>query len=175
MGLVALVREDLATHRGDWTAPGFQALAVHRFGYWASTRQGVAGAVLRRVHRTLFVAVRNVYGIELPAAARIGRRMHLGHAHGIIVNAKTEFGDDCVLSHNVTTAIGAPGRRALPRVGNRVTIGPNVVLVGRITVGDDASIGANALVLTDVPAGGTVERAPTRVLFLERPATASPA
>jgi serine O-acetyltransferase len=171
MGLVALMREDLATHDGDWTAPGFHALAVHRFGWWASTRRGVGGFVLRRVHRRLFVVVRNIYGIELPEGARIGRRMRITNPHGVIVNAKTEFGDDCVLSHNVTTAIGAPGRRALPRVGNRVTIGPNVVLVGRITVGDDARIGPNAMVMTDVPAGGTVERAPTRVLFLEHPTT----
>jgi serine O-acetyltransferase len=174
MGLVALVREDLAAHDGDWTAPGFHALAVHRLGRWASSRRGVAGFLARRVHRRLFVVVRNVYGIELPAGALIGRRMRIANPHGVIVNAKTEFGDDCVLSHNVTTAIGAPGRRALPRVGNRVTIGPNVVLVGRVTVGDDACIGANALVLSDVPAGATVERAPTRVLFLERPTT-SPA
>ncbi len=170
MGVAALVREDLATHDGDWTAPGFQALAVHRFGRWASTRRGLTGAVLRRVHRMLFVVVRNLYGIELPAGARIGRRLYIGHAHGIIVNAKAELGDDCVLSHNVTTAIGTPGRNALPRVGNGVTIGPNVVLVGRVTVGDQARIGPNSLVLSDVPAGATVERAPTRVLFLELPA-----
>jgi serine O-acetyltransferase len=163
MGVVALVREDLTTHDGDWTMPGFQALAVHRFGRWAATKRGVAGSALRRVHRTLYVTVRNLYGIELPAGARIGRRMYIGNAHGVIVNAKTEFGDDCVLAQNVTTAIGTPGRNALPRVGNRVTIGPNVVLVGRVTIGDDARIGANALVLTDVPAGSSVERRPAPV------------
>jgi serine O-acetyltransferase len=173
MRLVALVREDLATHQGDWTAPGFHALAVYRFGRNAAARRGLRGVLLRRLHRTLFVAVRNVYGIELPAATRIGRRMRIANPHGVILNAKAEFGDDCALSHNVTTAIGAPGRNALPRVGDRVTIGPNVVLVGRVTIGDDACIGPNALVLTDVPAGRVVERTPTRVMFLERPTPSS--
>jgi serine O-acetyltransferase len=124
--------------------------------------------IARRIHRTLYLLVRNLYGIELPSGAVIGRRLHIGHQHGIVLNAKSEFGDDCSISHNFTTAIGAPGTAAVPRFGDRVAIGPNVVVIGKVTVGDDVEIGAGAVVLTNVPAGASVEKRPTRVLQLQR-------
>src|SRR5215467_8922074 len=77
ISLLGLVREDLARHEGEWTQPGFQALAVHRFGRRARERRGATGALMRRAHRIAYVLVRNVYGIELPAEATIGRRLHI--------------------------------------------------------------------------------------------------
>ena len=167
-GLVALVCEDFERHDRELGAPGFQALAVYRLGRHARGRGGASGTFLRRVHRLLYVFVRNVYGIELPPGAEIGRRMHIGREHGVIFNAKTRFGDDCTISHNVTTAIGVVGKDSVPTFGDRVTLGPNTVVVGAVHVGDDACIGPNSLVMSDVPPGAQVVASPTRVLHLNR-------
>jgi serine O-acetyltransferase len=168
IGLLALVREDLACHEGEWTNPGFQALAVHRFGRQARSRRGAAGMLLRRAHRVLYVFIRNVYGIEFPAEASIGRRLHVSHEHGIVVNGKAVIGDDCSIANNITIGIGVAGKGSVPSIGDRVTIGPGAIIVGRITVGDDATIGPNAVVMTDVPVGAHVVASPGRVLRLAR-------
>jgi serine O-acetyltransferase len=170
IGLAALVREDLAHHGRDLSAPGFQALAVYRFGRWARRRGGLAGKVARRVHRVLFVLVRNFYGIELHAETVIGRRLHIGHQHGIVIHPKTVFGDDCVLRHNVTIGVGMAGRRSdeAPVFGDRVKFGPGAVVLGGVTVGDDVRIGPNTLIMANVPSGAHVLEKPTRVLRLHR-------
>jgi serine O-acetyltransferase len=167
IGWFALVREDLRRHHGEWSAPGFQALAVYRFGRHAHDLDGFAGVVQRKVHRVLFVLVRNFYGIELPAAAVIGRRMYIGHQNGIILNSLSEFGDDCTLSHNVTIGIGSPGKRSVPRFGDRVWIGPGAIVFGRVTVGDDVRIGPNTLVMSDVASGAHVVATPSRTMHLQ--------
>jgi serine O-acetyltransferase len=170
--LLVLLREDLDRHGRDWTAPGFQALAVYRFGRHARTMPGLAGKLARRAHRLLFVLVRNVYGIELHPETVIGRRMHLGHQHGVVVHPHTVFGDDCVMRHNVTIGVGIAGKRSdeAPTFGDRVKFGPGAVVLGGVTVGDDVRIGPNTLVMSDVPSGAHVLEKPTRVLQLRKPA-----
>jgi serine O-acetyltransferase len=167
-GLGALVREDFERHHRELGSPGFQALAVYRLGRYARERRGVRGRMLRRTHRLLYVFVRNVYGIELPPGAVIGRRMYIGREHGVVLNSKTAFGDDCTLSHNVTTAIGVAGKDSVPTFGDRVKVGPNSVVIGAVHVGDDACIGPNSLVMSDVPPGAEVVAPSTRVLHLTR-------
>jgi serine O-acetyltransferase len=168
IGLVALVREDLARHEGEWTNPGFQALAVYRFGRQARDRRGVAGMLQRRAHRVLYVFVRNVYGIEFPAEASIGRRLHVSHEHGIVINGKAVIGDDCAIANNISIGIGIAGKNSVPHLGDRVTVGPGAIVVGRIIIGDDVTIGPNAVVMTDVPEGAHVVANPGRVLRLGR-------
>ncbi|MCU1428504.1 MAG: cysE 1 [Actinomycetia bacterium] len=169
IGLVALWREDLVRHRGRWSTPGFQALAVQRFGAWARERGGVQGKLVRRIHKALFVFVRNFYGIEIHAETRIGRRLLIGHQHGIVIHPAATIGDDCVLRHNVTLGDGARyWTDEAPHLGNHVRVGPGAVILGDVHVGDDAQIGPNALVTTDVPEGAVVFEKPTRILQLTK-------
>jgi serine O-acetyltransferase len=169
--LKAQLREDLQRHRGEWTRPGFQALAVHRFGARALPMRGIKGKFARKLHKVLFTFVRNFYGIELPATTKIGRRLLLGHQHGIVVHERSTIGDDCVIRHNVTLGNGAKyWTDDAPHLGDRVRISPGVVIIGALHVGDDVQIGPNALVTTDVPAGAMVFEKPTRVLRLAKQA-----
>ncbi len=160
-----LVREDYAAHDRDWTRPGFRALAVHRFGVARmSVRPRPLRAPLSVAYRVLFRAVRNLYGIELPHTARIGRRVVFEHQHGIVVHGSAIIGDDCILRQGVTLGIRSLDRRdEAPVLGRRVNVGAGAKILGRVVVGDGAAIGANAVVLEDVPSGAVVVGVPAVV------------
>ena len=109
-------------------------------------------------------------GAEIHPQAFIGARLKLAHGCGIVIGATAEIGDDCILLHGVTLGVrhvGQPepvGVRVHPRLGNRVRIGAGAALLGAITVGDGAQIGANSVVLDDIPAGATAVGAPARII-----------
>jgi serine O-acetyltransferase len=150
---VQLVREDLEAHDGDWTRAGFQALLVYRFGVWRmSVRRKLFRAPLSVLWRALFAAVRNFYGIELPFTARIGRRVIFEHQHGIVVHGNTEIGDDCIIRQGVTLGIRRLDRlKEAPVLGKHVNVGAGAKILGYVLIGDHAEIGANAVVLENVP------------------------
>jgi serine O-acetyltransferase len=162
-GLVATIREDYRARGGGALSPGFHAVAVYRFGRWARSAPQPGRTLWSLIHSLLYVVVRNLYGIELPVRADVGRRLSIAHAGGIVLNPHTVIGDDCLLRHNITIGVGVVGGSA-PTIGSRVEIGAGAVLVGDITVGDDARIGPNAVVMSDVPAGGSAFATPARVM-----------
>jgi serine O-acetyltransferase len=141
-------------------------VAVHRFGNW---RMGIKPKLLRAplsvLYRALFRGVRNLYGIELPYSARVGRRVVIEHQNGIVIHGNSSIGDDCIIRQGVTL-----GNRRLdrpfdaPRLGNRVNVGAGAKILGGVTIGDGAMIGANAVVRSDVPAGAVAVGIPARVL-----------
>ena len=169
--LLALIREDLRVN-GGILLPGFQALAVYRFGVW---KDGIAAKPLRIpftiVYRLAYAFVRNFYGIELPVSARIGRRLWVGHQHGIIVHPNAVIGDDCLIRQGVSIGQAAGtrgvwvGHARAPKLGDRVEVGVNAVIFGAITVGDGVRIGPNAVVMTNVPAGAIVTAPLSRVML----------
>ncbi len=161
--LFASIGEDYRARGGGALSPGFHAVAVYRFGRWARTRPQPVRVLWSVLHKLLYVLVRNLYGIELPADADIGRRCTIAHPGGIVLNPRTVVGDDCLLRHNITIGVGGIGGKA-PTIGNRVQIGAGAVLVGEIAVGDDAHIGPNAVVMSDVPNGGSAFAAPARIM-----------
>jgi serine acetyltransferase/FMN phosphatase YigB (HAD superfamily) len=158
--LRSLLAEDFRTHGRAPTSPGFQAIAAHRLARAANASRSPLAPVLRAIATILFVLVRNLYGIELPPKASIGRRVKISHQSGIVVSGDAVIGDDCRLRQNVT--IGSRGKTD-PRSGRRkpvleegVYVGAGAIILGGITVGAGARIGANALVVEDVPAGARV-------------------
>jgi serine O-acetyltransferase len=148
-----LVREDLEAHDGDWTRAGFQALLVYRFGVWRmSIETRLIRAPFSVLWRALFAAVRNFYGIELPFTARVGRRVIFEHQHGIVVHGNTEIGDDCIIRQGVTLGIRRLDRlKEAPVLGKGVNVGAGAKILGHVLVGDHAEIGANSVVLENVP------------------------
>lgn len=169
--LVEQIREDWRTHQRDWTLPGFRAVAVYRYGNWASERpRGILQSVLCAVHRKMYRYVRNHYGIELPATCKVGRRLLLGHQNGIVIHPHAEIGDDCMIRQNVTIGSATPDRsfQEAPKLGNRVQIGAGAVIVGKVTIGDGARIGPTAVVLTNVSAGASVFVAPPRIIQMAK-------
>ena len=169
LGLLAQIVEDWNAHGRDWTRPGFQAVAIHRFGNW---RLHIEPRAIRipftLLYRAAYRAVRNFYGIELPYTAQVGRRVIIEHQSDIVVHGSAAIGDDCILRQGVTLGNRSPREpSAAPRLGERVSVGAGAKILGAVVVGSDAQIGANAVVLSDVPAGGTAVGVPARIGALD--------
>ena len=161
--LLQLIHEDWVSHGRTWTRAGFHALAVYRLGAWHLRRRKLVRYPVRLLYGALYFVTRNLYGIELPPGTKIGRRLHIGHQSGIVVIRMAEIGDDVAIRQNVTIGLSLGRGGDSPKIGNRVDIGVGAVIIGGVTVGDDAVIGPNAVVVTDVPAGGRAFAPPARV------------
>jgi serine O-acetyltransferase len=103
--------------------------------------------------------------VELPSGAKIGRRVMIEHQVGIVIHGWAAIGNDCIIRQGVTLGnrhMDAPSDA--PVLGQRVNVGAGAKLLGRIQIGHDAGIGANSVVLCDVPLAGTAVGTPARVL-----------
>jgi serine O-acetyltransferase len=166
LGLLAQIAEDWQANGRDWTRPGFQAVAVHRFGNWRMRLQPkLVRAPFSVIYRALYRGVRNFYGIELPYTTLVGRRVVIEHQGGIVIHGNAVIGDDCILRHNVTLGNRKRDRPIeAPRLGNGVNVGAGAKILGEIVIGDGAQIGANAVVCADVPEGAIAVGIPARVI-----------
>lgn len=166
-----LMREDFGLYGFSWTKPGLRALLVYRINAWRLTlRRRVLRLPLTAVGELAFRFVRNHYGIELPPTATIGRRLMIYHNGGIVVHRYAVIGHDCVMVHGAT--IGAADgvtRDGGPRLGNGVKLGTDAKVIGPVTIGDGATVGPNAVVMTDLPAGAVAFAPSARVIFPESP------
>lgn len=146
------IRADLRAHGGHWGAQGFWALVIYRFGRW---RYGVRPAPLRKVfsgiYKVLFKLVQIVTGIELPCEAEIGNNFVIDHFGGVVVSGYAKFGDNCRIRNGVSVGLSHTDDPCAPVIGHNVDIGTGAKLLGRITIGDNVLIGANAVVTRDVP------------------------
>ena len=165
MGLFALWREDFVTHDRDWTAPGFWAIVVHRFGNWRMRfRARLLRAPLTVAYRLLSLAIGLFAGITLPYTVRLGRRVRIWHHGGMVLHARA-IGDDVHLRHNTTFGVARRGENLdIPVIGNRVDIGCGACVLGDVHIGDDSLIGANAVVTRDVPPWSVVVGVPGYVV-----------
>lgn len=168
------VREDWRTHDRQLSRQGLWAMVVYRFGRWRYT---IRWRWLRMPFSFLYKVLKTISevltGIELPCEATVGRRFRIDHFGGIVISGDAVFGDDCVVRNGVTVGLKNTGHRGAPVLGNRVDIGAGAKILGSIRIGDDVSIGANAVVLTDVPSNSVAVGVPARVLSRKRvmPAT----
>ncbi len=146
------IRADLRAHDGDWAAQGFWVMLVYRFGRW---RYGVRPALLRKllsfIYKALFKLVQIVTGIELPCEVVIGRNFVIDHFGGIVISGYAQFGDDCRIRNGVVVGLKNVHELVAPVIGNNVDTGAGAKLLGNIRIGDNVVIGANAVVLIDVP------------------------
>ena len=104
-------------------------------------------------------------GIEIHPGAKIGRRLVIDHGMGIVIGETAEVGDDCLIYHGVT--LGGTGKdqgKRHPTIGNNVLIGTGAKILGPFTVGDNARIAANSVVLTEIPPNSTAVGVPARVV-----------
>ncbi len=111
--------------------------------------------------RVLSQFVRFMTGVEIHPGATLGRRVVIDHGMGVVIGETAEVGDDVHMYHGVTLGGNSPRpEKRHPTVGDRVIIGANATLIGDITLGDDARVGAGSVLTTDVEPGVTVTGIP---------------
>ena len=167
-----LIGSDLWRYRGRlgggpfWNSflsiPGFRYTVLLRLYAWARDTRwcslGLRQLIVLLLHR---YSIR--YGIDISRDARIGRGFYIGHFGGIFVNEGVVIGDNCNISQGVTLGqINRGPRAGCPIIGSNVYIAPGAKIIGRVTVGDFAAIGANAVVVYDVAPRTTVGGIPAR-------------
>jgi serine O-acetyltransferase len=167
MGLIRLIAEDLRTQEG--VTAGFLVLLLHRLGNKRMDLPQPYRVVATAAYRLAHGLVAGGTGIRLDYTVTVGRRVRIWHHGGMWLNA-IEIGDDSCVRHNVTLGVRRttePGSK--PRIGRGVDVGVGAVLLGAVRVGDGARIGANAVVLQDVPPGALAVGVPARVTVGGRP------
>lgn len=148
--------------------PGVHAIGLYRVAHW------LWGMGLKFPARLLSSIARILTGIEIHPAARIGRRLFIDHGFGVVIGETAKIGDDVTLYHDVTlggTSLDKGHRH--PQLGNGVIVGAGAQLLGPISIGDNARVGSNAVVIGDVPAGVTVVGVPARPVEEQRRAKAA--
>jgi serine O-acetyltransferase len=146
------IRADFQAHGRDWGSQGFWAMGVYRFGRW---RYGVRPWLLRKplslVYKVAYKLVQIATGIELPCEVKVGRGFVIEHSGGIVVSGFANFGDNCRIRNGVVIGLARVEEPCAPQLGNDVDVGAGAKLLGNIRIGNHVRIGANAVVITDVP------------------------
>lgn len=165
----AVARDPATTSRLEMAlaSPGLHAVWAHRVSHclWQS------GSALRLPARLLSQTVRAVTGVEIHPGATIGRRLFIDHGMGVVIGETAEIGDDVMMYHGVTLG----GRSFLPvkrhpTVCDGAVLGAGATVLGPVLIGAGAQIGANAVVVRDVPDGAVAIGVPAQI---HRPAAAA--
>ena len=164
VGFVALLREDLRTHDGRLFEQGFWAIATHRFGNWRMGLPKLLRPPFTLLYRFLFKWVEWTCGITLPYTVRLGRRVRIWHHGGMILHADA-IGDDVHIRQNTTFGVARrDALHQLPVIEDRCDLGCGVVVLGPVRVGHDSMVGANAVVVKDVPPFSVAAGVPAKVI-----------
>lgn len=142
-----------------FTYSGLHAIWAHRIAHWFYQNKRYT------IARIISQASRFITGIEIHPGARIGDRLFIDHGMGVVIGETCEIGDDVVLYQGVT--LGGTGKekgKRHPTIGNNVVISSGAKVLGSFQVGDNSLIGANSVVLREVPANSTVVGIPGKVV-----------
>lgn len=150
--LASLIASDMrryADYGGWWRSPGFWITSIYRFGSWAkSVRFRPIRGLLAVLHFLLALPFRVLYHVHLPRSASIGPGVRLAHPYLIFVSGRCRIGARCTLFHDVTLGTGsAPGA---PCLSDDVVVFPGARILGGVSIGSNAHIGANSVVTKDV-------------------------
>jgi len=140
--------------------PGFHALQMHRVSH------ALWGMGLRWLARFMSHIARFLTGIEIHPGAKLGSCVFIDHGMGVVIGETAEVGDGCTIYQGVTlggTSLERGAKRH-PTLGAGVVVGGGAKILGGFTVGDNARIGANSVVVKAVPAGATVVGIPGRII-----------
>ena len=169
MNIISVLKEDIRTvfskdpaARGVFEIifcyPGLHALWMHRIAHFLWRHDWYLPA------RLLSHLGRFLTGIEIHPGAKIGRRFFIDHGSGVVIGETTEIGDDVLLYQGVVLGgVSLKKEKRHPTLGNNVMIGAGTIVLGPISIGDGARIGAASLVVKNVPAHSVAVGVPARV------------
>jgi serine O-acetyltransferase len=144
--------------------PGVHAIWGHRISHWLWNRGAKVAA------RAVGELTRILTGVEIHPGAILGTGLFIDHATGVVIGETAEVGDDVTIFHGVT--LGGTGRdtgKRHPTIGDRVIIGAGAKILGPIKIGDDSRIGANSVVVKEVPSSSVVVGVPGQIISRAKP------
>ena len=146
--------------------PGVHAIWGHRISHWLWNRGArVAARVFAELTRILT-------GVEIHPGAVLGAGLFIDHATGVVIGETAEVGDDVTIYHGVTLGgTGTDTGKRHPTIGDRVIVGAGAKILGPIKIGDDSRIGANAVVVKEVPSSSVVVGVPGQIISRATPGT----
>lgn len=131
--------------------PGFHVLVWHKINHFLYKKH------LYFISRLLSQLARFLTGIEIHPGAVIGRRLFIDHGMGIVIGETSIIGDDCTIYHGVTLGgTGKEKKKRHPTLKNNIIVGCGAKVLGNIVISDNVKIGANSVVLKDIPENSTV-------------------
>jgi serine O-acetyltransferase len=146
------IRQDLRNYNNDWAAQGFWVMVIYRFGRWRYT---IKFSLLRKlmsfIYKFCYKWVQIITGVELPCEVEIGQNFIIDHFGGIIVSGYAKFGNNCRIRNGVVVGLKNVNEPCAPTFGDDVDIGAGAKILGPIKIGNRVSIGANAVVIQDIP------------------------
>lgn len=174
MNLFSLIREDFKTvKRNDPALHSSFELFFNYPGLWALFFHRIAHAIYKTGLRFIprFISAFGMFFtmIDIHPAATIGRRVFIDHGVGVVIGETTIIGNDVIIYQQVTLGgVRTSKGKRHPTIGNNVVIGAGAKVLGNIYIGDDAKIGANSVVVKNVPFSATAVGIPARVLQCEK-------
>ena len=167
---VAAISPPISSSEPDWSReeltgrwdPGRPLLrTIRRYQYYR-TRRGPIGLAGRKWNVLKHRFWSAVAGAEIPLNVSIGGGLLIPHPNGIVIHPDARIGPNCIIFQQVT--IGTGGKAGAPVIGGHVDIAAGAKVIGGVTIGEHARVGANAVVVSDVPPGTTVVGIPARIL-----------
>lgn len=137
---------------GCYRSPGVHAIVIFCFGQWLKKKNISVRVFLESLYLVLYHRIRSKWGIEIPRTAVLGEGFYIGHSGGIILSPSVKFGKNANISQQVMVGVGGQGKnRGVPAFGDNVYIAPDAKIFGKIKIGTNVKIGANAVVYKDIP------------------------
>jgi len=174
---VQLFRQDFGRYKQYRPHHSAAVIFFTEQGLWALLQHRVASAIYAsdwpRIVKAPALAAMVVWqkiveiltGVSLPYCVSLGPGLYIGHYGTIIIHPDAVVGANCNILQGVTIGISGRGsRRGVPRIGDRVHICANAVLAGKIVIGDDVTVGACSLVVTDAPSSSTLVGVPAKIV-----------
>ena len=141
------------------------AVAVYCFGQWGDTRKsGYLRWIYDRAYWILFRIIETLTGISIPKSVIIGLGLRIWHFGNFFIHHQVRIGSECTLRQGGTIGNRVEGG-SVPVVGKKVDFGAYAQVLGGVTIGDEAKIGAMSVVLTDIPAKATAVGVPARIIL----------
>ncbi len=132
--------------------PGVHAVVCLRFGQWLRKKNIVIRIFLEPIYMLFYHKIRFKFGIEIPRGVTVGEGFYIGHHGGIVINSNAVIGKRVNISQQVVIGVSGEGeKKGCPVIGNNVYISPGARIFGKIKIGNNVKIGANAIVYKDIP------------------------
>ena len=138
------------------------AITVYRFSRWLYLHH------IPFLPKIVMLFIFLIYNSKIPYKAKIGKRTFCGYSGiGVVIHSDAEIGDNCVVGQHVTVGGGNNRYPGVPKIGNNVYISHGAIVFGGITIGNNVTIGANAVVTKPVPDNAIVAGVPAKILRIK--------